>query len=200
MLANQDKMTNTLLPALEALTPNGSCYLNEGDFRQPDWQAVFYGDNYEKLNAIKDKYDPHHTFWAVVSLKDMALSMNAGTGMLTLPRRPLARNTGCHVEMRLGGSVERTPEEKSISVAVRQRSNFRVSIQSLHMLSVVYVAVDVPQLPQYPGRLQTSVMWLRICICRSPTKIIVCSHESSDICDLHCMHQKCALLVFRVPK
>lgn len=69
MLANQDKMTDVLLPPLEALTPNGSCYLNEGDFRQPDWQAVFYGDNYEKLNAIKDKYDPHHVFWAVVSAK-----------------------------------------------------------------------------------------------------------------------------------
>lgn len=67
MEANQDLMTNTLLPKLEALTPNGSCYLNEGDFRQPDWQDVFYGTNYPKLEAIKDKYDPQHVFWAVVS-------------------------------------------------------------------------------------------------------------------------------------
>ncbi|TKA62194.1 hypothetical protein B0A55_10526, partial [Friedmanniomyces simplex] len=68
MVANQDLMTDVLIPKLAALTPNGSCYLNEGDFRQPDWQATFYGSNYERLNAIKDKYDPHHMFWAVTAV------------------------------------------------------------------------------------------------------------------------------------
>ncbi|KAK6431063.1 hypothetical protein LTR95_012775 [Oleoguttula sp. CCFEE 5521] len=68
MEANQAKMTNVLLPELERLTPNGSCYLNEGDFRQPNWQETFYGANYAKLNAIKDKYDPHHVFWAVTAV------------------------------------------------------------------------------------------------------------------------------------
>lgn len=68
MVANQDLMTDVLVPALAALTPNGSCYLNEGDFRQPDFQSVFYGDNYQKLNAIKDKYDPHHLFYAVTAV------------------------------------------------------------------------------------------------------------------------------------
>ena len=83
MLANQDKMTNILIPALEALTSDGSCYLSEGNFRQPDWQAVFYGDNYQKLNAIKDKYDPHHIFWAVVSANCDSIRHD-GRGLLTL--------------------------------------------------------------------------------------------------------------------
>lgn len=68
MVANQDKMTNLLIPKLEALTPNGTCYLNEGDFRQPNFQSVFYGGNYAKLNAIKDKYDPDHMFWATTAV------------------------------------------------------------------------------------------------------------------------------------
>ena len=109
MLANQDKMTNVLIPALEALTPNGSCYLSEGNFRQPDWQAVFYGDNYQKLNAIKDKYDPHHMFWAVVSARQS--TVRRGRRVLTSRcRRLLAQSTGCRRVMRLGGCAELGPK------------------------------------------------------------------------------------------
>lgn len=68
MIANQYKMTDVLIPKLAALTPNGSCYLNEGDFRQPDFQSVFYGKNYNRLNVIKNKYDPHHMFWATTAV------------------------------------------------------------------------------------------------------------------------------------
>lgn len=54
-------MTNALIPLLEALTPPGEetgVYLNEADFNQPDWQRAFYGENYNRLLKIKDKYDP----------------------------------------------------------------------------------------------------------------------------------------------
>lgn len=68
MLANQDLMTDVLIPKLAGLTPNGSCYLNEGDFQQPDWKDVFYGSNYDKLEAIKNKYDPDHIFYAVTAV------------------------------------------------------------------------------------------------------------------------------------
>jgi hypothetical protein len=68
MIANQRLMTDVLIPKLAALTPNGSCYLNEGDFLQPDWQQVFYGSNYDKLLAIKNKYDPNHMFYAVTAV------------------------------------------------------------------------------------------------------------------------------------
>ena len=68
MVANQELMTDVLIPKLAALTPNGSCYLNEGDFNQPDWKDVFYGVNYNALEAIKNKYDPHHQFYAVTAV------------------------------------------------------------------------------------------------------------------------------------
>ena len=67
-LANQKLMTDTLLPQLENLTPNGGVYLNEADFRQPDFQTTFYGGNYQKLLAIKNKYDPDNIFYALTGV------------------------------------------------------------------------------------------------------------------------------------
>ncbi len=68
MLANQQKMTHDFIPRLAALTPNGACYLNEGDFLQPDWKDVFYGPNYDRLLSIKNKYDPFHMFYAITAV------------------------------------------------------------------------------------------------------------------------------------
>lgn len=68
MVANQNLMTDVLLPKLAELTPNGSAYLNEADFKQPDWKDVFYGRNYAKLESIKKKYDPKHLFYAVTAV------------------------------------------------------------------------------------------------------------------------------------
>ncbi|KAI0890644.1 FAD binding domain protein [Annulohypoxylon maeteangense] len=62
-LVGQHTVTNVLDPALEKLTPGGGAYLNEADFNQPNWQEVFYGQNYPKLLAIKKKYDPNGIFW-----------------------------------------------------------------------------------------------------------------------------------------
>lgn len=61
-------MTHSLLPILEALTPDGGAYLNEADFQQPDFQDVFYGANYLALKAIKQKYDPEDRFYAVTAV------------------------------------------------------------------------------------------------------------------------------------
>lgn len=61
-------MTDRLLPRLEELTPGGGCYLNEGDFRQPNFQEVFYGANYRRLSSIKDKYDPDHMFYGLTAV------------------------------------------------------------------------------------------------------------------------------------
>ncbi|KAI1089204.1 FAD-binding domain-containing protein [Rostrohypoxylon terebratum] len=60
----QDAITNTFLPELEAITPNGGVYMNEADFQAPDFKTTFYGGNYKKLLAIKNKYDPDHIFYA----------------------------------------------------------------------------------------------------------------------------------------
>ncbi|KAE9411617.1 putative isoamyl alcohol oxidase [Gymnopus androsaceus JB14] len=64
MLANQLLMTDTVMPAIEAVTPGSGAYMNEGDFRQPDFQMVFFGSNYDALLKIKRKYDPDFFFYA----------------------------------------------------------------------------------------------------------------------------------------
>lgn len=69
MIANQYLMTEVLVPKLVELTPQGSCYLNEGDFRQPDFQSVFYGaENYKRLSEIKNRYDPDDMFYAITAV------------------------------------------------------------------------------------------------------------------------------------
>lgn len=65
---SQDQITHDLLPRLEQLTPGGGAYLSESDFQQPEWQKVFYGSNYDTLNAIKDLYDPFHIFYATTAV------------------------------------------------------------------------------------------------------------------------------------
>jgi len=62
MIARANETTYDLLQMLEAKTPNGSAYLNERDLKQPHFQQVLYGFNYEPLLNIKDKYDPDQIF------------------------------------------------------------------------------------------------------------------------------------------
>ncbi|KAJ5980880.1 FAD-binding type 2 [Penicillium waksmanii] len=63
MVALQLKMTEIFMPKLEAIAPHSGAYMNEGDFRQPDWQKAFYGRNYRTLRTIKAKYDPNDVFF-----------------------------------------------------------------------------------------------------------------------------------------
>ena len=64
--ANQNLLTDTLLPAVSNLTTGTpGAYLNEADFQEPDWKSVFYGDYYQKLDAIKAKYDPQDVLYAL---------------------------------------------------------------------------------------------------------------------------------------
>ena len=60
----QHKTTHDMMPALQALTPGGGAYLNEADPHELDWQTSFYGSHYERLLAIKHKYNPDGIFYA----------------------------------------------------------------------------------------------------------------------------------------
>lgn len=64
MLAYQTLMTETLVPAFEAITPGSGVYMNEGDFRQRNFQVAFFGDKYERLLGIKRRRDPDSFFYA----------------------------------------------------------------------------------------------------------------------------------------
>ncbi|UNI17859.1 hypothetical protein JDV02_004173 [Purpureocillium takamizusanense] len=65
MEAVQRRMTEEFMPQIESVTPDSGSYLNEADFRQPNWQQTFYGSSYEKLLAIKRKWDPESVLYAL---------------------------------------------------------------------------------------------------------------------------------------
>ncbi|THU91900.1 FAD-binding domain-containing protein [Dendrothele bispora CBS 962.96] len=46
------------LSVLENLVPGGDSYFNEASLYEPNPQHTFFGDHYERLESIKDKYDP----------------------------------------------------------------------------------------------------------------------------------------------
>ncbi|KAE8356197.1 hypothetical protein BDV28DRAFT_165382 [Aspergillus coremiiformis] len=59
----QEDTTYRKTDAMRALAPNTGSYLNDGDRNNPWWQIDFFGDNYPRLRAIKDEYDPDHVFY-----------------------------------------------------------------------------------------------------------------------------------------
>ena len=48
---------------LRKLLPRVGSYVWETDFFQPNWQDAFWGENYARLRAVKDKYDPNGLFF-----------------------------------------------------------------------------------------------------------------------------------------
>ena len=48
---------------IRKLLPRVGSYVWETDFFQADWQEAFWGDNYARLRAIKQKYDPEGLFF-----------------------------------------------------------------------------------------------------------------------------------------
>lgn len=73
-----NKITNDYLKGLEALTPDGGAYLNEADVAQPDWQRVFYGSHYARLQGVKDRYDPDGVFYAKTAVGSERWEERAG--------------------------------------------------------------------------------------------------------------------------
>jgi hypothetical protein len=68
MIALQDQMTNEVIPQIEAVTPGSGAYMNEADWRQPNWQEDFFGVNYDQLLCIKNDWDPNNLFYAVTTV------------------------------------------------------------------------------------------------------------------------------------
>jgi hypothetical protein len=74
-------MTNLTTVTLEAeklMGPNGGSYQNEANPFTLDWQNAYWGENYDRLLEIKNKYDPHRLLkcWKCVGFdeeKDMKL-------------------------------------------------------------------------------------------------------------------------------
>ena len=89
MEAAQKRMTEEFMPKITAITPGSGSYMNEADFRQPDWQQAFFGPNFKKLQDIKSKYDPRSALymfkgvgsdkWSVAANGKMCRVDGAGT-------------------------------------------------------------------------------------------------------------------------
>lgn len=47
---------------LRRLVPQPGSYVSESDYFEPEWQRAFWGGNYERLLAVKRKYDPNNMF------------------------------------------------------------------------------------------------------------------------------------------
>lgn len=55
-------ITNVEMGMVKALEPDMGAYLNEADPNDEDWQKIFWGDNYERLGAVKKEWDPQDVF------------------------------------------------------------------------------------------------------------------------------------------
>jgi len=64
MITYQKLMTDTIMPAIETVTPGSGAYMNEANFQQPNFQREFFGSNYGALQRIKNKYDASGFFYA----------------------------------------------------------------------------------------------------------------------------------------
>jgi FAD/FMN-containing dehydrogenase len=56
------KVTQAMQLFVQA-APEAGTYVNEADYFQKDWQKAFWGNNYQRLLAIKKKYDPDGIFY-----------------------------------------------------------------------------------------------------------------------------------------
>ena len=45
------------------VAPGTGAYVSESDFFEENWQAAYWGENYERLLAVKEKYDPDGLFF-----------------------------------------------------------------------------------------------------------------------------------------
>jgi hypothetical protein len=73
----QEKLTNVITPLVEAATPGSGSYVNEGDFRQPNFQSTFWGENYARLLSIKKEWDADSLFYATVGVGSEAWNVRA---------------------------------------------------------------------------------------------------------------------------
>jgi FAD/FMN-containing dehydrogenase len=48
---------------IQRVAPNGGAYVSESDFFQADWQRAFWGEHYDRLLSVKQRYDPRGLFF-----------------------------------------------------------------------------------------------------------------------------------------
>lgn len=69
-------------PMWREWSPNSGAYLNEANPYTSDFQKTFYGGNYEKLLAIKKKYDPTESLYILSGVGSENWDYDLDTGKL----------------------------------------------------------------------------------------------------------------------
>lgn len=59
----QVRAVDRAMGELRRLVPGHGSYVSESDFFERDWQRAYWGGNYPRLLAVKDKYDPEGLFF-----------------------------------------------------------------------------------------------------------------------------------------
>jgi hypothetical protein len=54
---------HSCLDELRALAPQGGSYVSESNFFEDNWPQSYWGRNYDRLAAVKKKYDPAGLFF-----------------------------------------------------------------------------------------------------------------------------------------
>lgn len=85
-VAVKEELTSVHVPAIEAASPGGAVYLNEMDpSYKGDWKQNMYGENYERLLSVKNKYDPTNIFYGHFAVGGDLFTVD-GSGRLCPPQ------------------------------------------------------------------------------------------------------------------
>ncbi|KAL4814967.1 hypothetical protein BDW67DRAFT_186262 [Aspergillus spinulosporus] len=65
---NASTAVTSWMDVMRAIAPEFGAYMSEGDLFEPNQTEAFYGANYERLYALKQKYDPTGLFFALTAV------------------------------------------------------------------------------------------------------------------------------------
>ena len=79
--AIQTSSLKSYTQALKSLAPNTGAYVSEADPTEEEWQQDFWGENYPRLLAVKEKWDPQGVFWCVPCVGHELWRVSGGDGI-----------------------------------------------------------------------------------------------------------------------
>lgn len=67
-IAAANKLLTQRLQTWRDVSPSSGAYMNEADINEPGFQQSFYGVNYPRLYALKQRYDPWGLLYAITAV------------------------------------------------------------------------------------------------------------------------------------
>ena len=68
---------------LRKVVPNAGSYVSESNYFKRNWQRSFWGENYPRLLAVKQKYDPEGLFFVHHGVGSESWSADGFTRIVT---------------------------------------------------------------------------------------------------------------------